>query len=176
MRSHLKKNRIFFVDFFSSFRFFSRRSKKKRKVAETNVFFSQLPFQQPKWISTKRTKSINSSRKFEKIHRFEKKKQKIFSSFQRDRLVTSDEKSQKEIKRHVVRSFRFNLMTYDFHGGWDQNKAHHSSLNSKDNEKDDTSYIVRLDFQFSSISFSFFIVLSLGFRCKIFSKIRNASE
>jgi GH18 family chitinase len=36
----------------------------------------------------------------------------------------------------------FNLMTYDFHGSWDQNRAHHSSLNSKDNEKDDTMYIV----------------------------------
>ncbi|CAF2639784.1 unnamed protein product [Rotaria sp. Silwood2] len=35
----------------------------------------------------------------------------------------------------------FNLMTYDFHGSWDQNRAHHSSLNSKDNEKDDTMYI-----------------------------------
>ncbi|CAF1580064.1 unnamed protein product, partial [Adineta steineri] len=35
----------------------------------------------------------------------------------------------------------FNLMTYDFHGAWDQNRAHHSSLNSKDNEKDDTMYI-----------------------------------
>ncbi|CAF1651296.1 unnamed protein product, partial [Adineta ricciae] len=34
----------------------------------------------------------------------------------------------------------FNLMTYDFHGSWDQNRAHHSSLNSKDNEKDDTMY------------------------------------
>ena len=34
-------------------------------------------------------------------------------------------------------------MTYDFHGSWDQNRAHHSSLNSKDNEKDDTMYIVR---------------------------------
>jgi GH18 family chitinase len=33
-------------------------------------------------------------------------------------------------------------MTYDFHGSWDQNRAHHSSLNSKDNEKDDTMYIV----------------------------------
>jgi GH18 family chitinase len=36
----------------------------------------------------------------------------------------------------------FNLMTYDFHGSWDQNRAHHSSLNSKDDEKDDTMYIV----------------------------------
>jgi len=35
-------------------------------------------------------------------------------------------------------------MTYDFHGSWDQNRAHHSSLNSKDNEKDDTMYIVCL--------------------------------
>ncbi|CAF4494898.1 unnamed protein product [Rotaria sp. Silwood1] len=35
----------------------------------------------------------------------------------------------------------FNLMTYDFHGSWDQNRAHHSSLNSKDDEKDDTMYI-----------------------------------
>jgi GH18 family chitinase len=35
-------------------------------------------------------------------------------------------------------------MTYDFHGSWDQNRAHHSSLNSKDSEKDDTMYIVRL--------------------------------
>ncbi|CAF3404631.1 unnamed protein product [Rotaria sp. Silwood1] len=34
----------------------------------------------------------------------------------------------------------FNLMTYDFHGSWDQNRAHHSSLNSKDDEKDDTMY------------------------------------
>ena len=33
-------------------------------------------------------------------------------------------------------------MTYDFHGSWDQNRAHHSSLHSKDNEKDDTMYIV----------------------------------
>ncbi len=33
-------------------------------------------------------------------------------------------------------------MTYDFHGSWDQNRAHHSSLNSKDNENDDTMYIV----------------------------------
>jgi GH18 family chitinase len=33
-------------------------------------------------------------------------------------------------------------MTYDFHGSWDQNRAHHSSLNSKDNEKDDNMYIV----------------------------------
>jgi GH18 family chitinase len=33
-------------------------------------------------------------------------------------------------------------MTYDFHGSWDQNRAHHSSLNSKENEKDDTMYIV----------------------------------
>lgn len=33
-------------------------------------------------------------------------------------------------------------MTYDFHGSWDQNRAHHSSLNSKDDEKDDTMYIV----------------------------------
>jgi hypothetical protein len=33
-------------------------------------------------------------------------------------------------------------MTYDFHGSWDQNRAHHSSLNSKDSEKDDTMYIV----------------------------------
>lgn len=33
-------------------------------------------------------------------------------------------------------------MTYDFHGSWDQNRAHHSSLNSKDNGNDDTMYIV----------------------------------
>jgi hypothetical protein len=33
-------------------------------------------------------------------------------------------------------------MTYDFHGSWDQNVAHHSSLNGKDNEKDDTLHIV----------------------------------
>ncbi|CAF0808613.1 unnamed protein product [Rotaria sordida] len=35
----------------------------------------------------------------------------------------------------------FNLMTYDFHGSWDQNRAHHSSLNSKDGGNDDTMYI-----------------------------------
>lgn len=36
-------------------------------------------------------------------------------------------------------------MTYDFHGSWDQNRAHHSSLNSKDDEKDDTMYIVCIE-------------------------------
>jgi GH18 family chitinase len=45
-------------------------------------------------------------------------------------------------------------MTYDFHGSWDQNRAHHSSLNSKDNEKDDTMYIVRKFIQ----SFVFFVI------------------
>lgn len=66
-------------------------------------------------------------------------------------------------------------MTYDFHGSWDQNRAHHSSLNSKDNEKDDTMYIVCFDIV---IVWYWWMRRNylLGFRCKIFSKIGYASQ
>ena len=61
-------------------------------------------------------------------------------------------------------------MTYDFHGSWDQNRAHHSSLNSKDNEKDDTMYTVRT----KNVVVLLPTLTILGFRCEIFSKIRYA--
>jgi GH18 family chitinase len=64
-------------------------------------------------------------------------------------------------------------MTYDFHGSWDQNRAHHSSLNSKDNEKDDTMYIVC----FINIFLLFLdFYFNIGFCCKIFSKIGYATK
>jgi GH18 family chitinase len=65
-------------------------------------------------------------------------------------------------------------MTYDFHGSWDQNRAHHSSLNSKDNEKDDTMYIVCTN----DIRFVFHqsVLINIGFCCEIFSKIGYASQ
>ena len=58
-------------------------------------------------------------------------------------------------------------MTYDFHGSWDQNRAHHSSLNSKDNEKDDTMYIVSLTRLLASSDRSF----SQDFAVKYFQKL-----
>ena len=53
-------------------------------------------------------------------------------------------------------------MTYDFHGSWDQNRAHHSSLNSKDNEKDDTMYIVCF---IISLFYDFLKQYLIGFCC-----------
>ena len=61
-------------------------------------------------------------------------------------------------------------MTYDFHGSWDQNRAHHSSLNSKDNEKDDTMYIVRLILIRFSLLINHFDFLQ-DFAVKYFQKL-----
>jgi GH18 family chitinase len=47
-------------------------------------------------------------------------------------------------------------MTYDFHGSWDQNRAHHSSLNSNDN--DDTMHIVCYVFVLFSSKHRFFFI------------------
>ena len=63
-------------------------------------------------------------------------------------------------------------MTYDFHGSWDQNRAHHSSLNSKDNEKDDTMYIVR----HSSFLDLFEILHFQDFAVKYFQKLGMPSN
>ncbi len=63
-------------------------------------------------------------------------------------------------------------MTYDFHGSWDQNRAHHSSLNSKDNEKDDTMYIVcTSDIFFTNGSYSI-----QDFAVKYFQKLGMPSN
>lgn len=67
-------------------------------------------------------------------------------------------------------------MTYDFHGSWDQNKAHHSSLNSKDNEKDDTMYIVSDLFFVDFDKYFQFLQSSLGFCYKILSKTGHATK
>lgn len=64
-------------------------------------------------------------------------------------------------------------MTYDFHGSWDQNRAHHSSLNSKDNEKDDTMYIVRIR---SIISLIDRLMSDVGLCGEIFPKTGHATE
>ena len=64
-------------------------------------------------------------------------------------------------------------MTYDFHGSWDQNRAHHSSLNSKDNEKDDTMYIVRTR---SIVSLLDRLMSDVGLCGEIFSKTGHATE
>lgn len=61
-------------------------------------------------------------------------------------------------------------MTYDFHGSWDQNRAHHSSLNSKDNEKDDTMYIVSEILRKSSL-FTFEFSIVKDFAVKYFQKL-----